>query len=417
MQNKFYSYIVRMSNPDDGTEWVSILQVRSDYQDIADTLKTNVTQADALRDEIQTLRSTINARWTALTVSDPESDPSASLISGTITTQSGQRDVVNGVGTAFLSDLANNQRIIVGGQARTITSIVSNVLLTVSPEFNPGFSSATQIYRYNPDDGPEWGQIVSKESQRKEIQEQNKAYRLQLAQFKNQEQNHIETIRARYAGSVPPPLHQRVPKLTHDGIVFSDGSTLFTARTYTGPTGPSDGPPGPTGAQGLSVQGPTGPQGAQGGVGPAGAQGSQGAQGVQGVAGPTGPAGSQGPVGATGPSPVLVIEDYTTATLAPGASEVINHTETELRHFSLMLTTKVLSTDNLAVSGYDPNNWSTLDASLIDGNESNFWYNNSSPGSTSTKWPGIDLGSSKTINRVRLVDYSSVVYYSPDMVC
>ena len=88
-----------MSNPDDGTEWVSILQVRSDYQDIADTLKTNVTQADALRDEIQTLRSTINARWTALTVSDPESDPSASLISGTITTQSLLRDVVIGVGT------------------------------------------------------------------------------------------------------------------------------------------------------------------------------------------------------------------------------------------------------------------------------------------------------------------------------
>jgi len=83
-----------------------------------------------------------------------------------------------------------------------------------------------------------------------------------------------------------------------------DGSSTWTALSYssgpTGPTGPT-GLTGPTGSQGIvGPTGGAGPTGPTGTVGPTGSQGVQGIQGVQGVAGPTGPTGPTGSIGNTG---------------------------------------------------------------------------------------------------------------------
>lgn len=101
--------------------------------------------------------------------------------------------------------------------------------------------------------------------------------------------------------------------------------------------------------------------------------------------------------------------------VAIGASQTLNHSpDPDFKRVTqaLKAVTPLGTNLALAMTSYDPNNYSTFDNNVNDGNLLNFWYNNSSVGSAG-KWIGLDNGSPITVTHAKWYDYSATSIYQP----
>lgn len=106
-----------------------------------------------------------------------------------------------------------------------------------------------------------------------------------------------------------------------------------------------------------------------------------------------------------------VVERYS---ISPGSSEIID-IRLPFSKEICAFTEKMILGPNLAPSatGYDPNNYTSLETRLNDENLGSIIYNNSQP-NTDPVWFGLDFGSATDISAFKFYDYQSSSVYTSD---